>query len=356
MSNDNPKNNEQQEKGKENTPNENLANLPSSADESKTPAKPEVNQKTDRTLEKLKSKPTEEIKKKIHQDIKSRAFKYKTLSIIVSAILFLFLFGLSVAVSYYKNLTPPPDVNYIPKAEISLPSETPEEKFETTNWKTYSSDSLDFSFKYRPDLDIEESEDGYILQNNNKLEDYGSLFNASFRSLDNENNYTPKEYAEQQLCKEANSEAFCIDNVTENLKEYSNNNVIGIWTVYNLYENPITAVIFTNNSELYIFETSGETGENATKLGLETFDKILSTIEFTDNDVQGASTTYIPCINDNQEILSEVVQCEEVTEKSCLEYVDQFNYCMKSCLNIVDEDECKDICRPVCDTEPLEEI
>ena len=113
------------------------------------------------------------------------------------------------------------------------------------------------------------------------------MFSASLYFKENDKLQTPEQYAKNELCKDAivipsigSTKEYCLNLVNENIKNYENNNVKGIKTLYNLYENPTYTIIFTHENLIFIFVSSGETGSLPTELGIKTIDQILSTFKF----------------------------------------------------------------------------
>lgn len=155
-------------------------------------------------------------------------------------------------------------------------------------WPFYKSKNYNFSFKYRPDLEVEELEKRITLLYKGTLEPYDKLFHATVYIVDNPNNYTPQQYSETELCKDAikfpngtDTTNYCLNLVKDNMEDYKNNSVTGVKTQYNLYENPTVAIIFPFENKLILFLSSGETGGLPTEMGMQTIDQVLSTFQFS---------------------------------------------------------------------------
>jgi hypothetical protein len=318
-------------------------------------------------IEKLKSKPPEKVKEEIKKNYKSQFIKYKTLSIIVSIILFLTLFVLALVISYYKNQTPPPDVNYVPEAEIELPTDTQKGRDETSSWEKYQNKELGINIKLPTYIKIEEEEKKLTLVS----ESINCTTNATTDGKADTipvSNYLIEiikhNLIETAEYEDAWKEIFNFELSGNNDGEMSIGGTTGNYFFQGAESLYGRKAILIETSENTFFEINVYTPTLAYNCEKELIDsteqtkineKILSTIEFTESDVRGISTSSTPCINENQDILSEILQCEEINEKTCLEYIDQFEYCMESCLNVVSEEQCINICRPVCEAEVLKE-
>ncbi len=185
----------------------------------------------------------------------------------------------------YQQATTLPAPITTPLTKRGTPS--PQE-IDIKEWPVYKSSVYGFSFHYRPDLKIKEEEKHIFLGYDGELNPYDLLFGLSIYIVDNPLKINPETYATSELCKDAfrrpdlniDTTEYCQKLVTDNLEPYKNNNIDGIRTIYNLYENPMYTIIFPFKDKLMVLLSSGETGGGPTDLGKQTIDKILSTFAY----------------------------------------------------------------------------
>ena len=161
----------------------------------------------------------------------------------------------------------------------------------TASWKTYKNTDLGIEFLYRPDLSVKYDLSKNKVQifnskNNSPDVDSETFFVAELTPINIQ--YLPlKEYALNSQCGQMEAvfqETYnisCKELVQKSLQEYKNNQVVGV--KYKFFD--YVKVIFTNNDEVKYYEFSTWTEEGSdgpAKLGLKTFDQILSTFKFLD--------------------------------------------------------------------------
>lgn len=211
----------------------------------------------------------------------------------IALLVFLFLLLAAIVTYTFQNYQPEQEIVVTPTEPTTIPVPT------SSEWKTYVSEKYGFEFKYRPDLTIKEREGAIDLVYMGELEPYDKQFSASIYIIDNPHAYSPRSYAEKELCKDAiklegqDTTNYCLNLVKEHMEVYKKGEADGIKTQYNLYENPTQVIIFPFNKKLVLVMSSGETGGLPTALASETIDQILNSFQFIEEKETSTSRTKI---------------------------------------------------------------
>jgi len=174
---------------------------------------------------------------------------------------------------------------------------------EIANWKTYTNIQDGYSMKYRQDFVVTNRDTWTFFKSPIAAKGGGypdeDWFNLAISIKDNPNNQTALEYVNEyanstiteslkriptsavnpELRKFYDTRA---NNVRSSFKNYSNEIIEGAIGDTDGYENPNTAVIFSKNKKIYIFELLGgpNTGTPPTETAEKIFQQILSTFKF----------------------------------------------------------------------------
>jgi len=196
--------------------------------------------------------------------------------------LVLILFGVLIGI-FVSRFLPMPGTSVTP-AVTPTPIATADP---TADWKTYTTKT--FSFQYPNSLSVEKFENGEVIFTNRKG-DPESVW-LKLVVIPNKQNLTPVKYAQSKLCSDRINPnynepdrqeiiTYCQKNIkTESLNKPGLN---GVTTNYNFYENPISSTLIAGVNDFILFESTGETGNEASELSTLTLDQILSTFKFTD--------------------------------------------------------------------------
>lgn len=207
----------------------------------------------------------------------------------------LLLLFITTAVIAYQRSRPEQAarIEIIDDTPVPTSSLQSDEQNEIDGWKTYENEYYNFSLKYRPDLDVSFNEEynNLFLTSGLINDPYENNFNMSIQFLENEDGITPLQYFEER-CKDPELPEFlitdeavenCLSRLENTKEEYVVDGKSGIRAPIFDYEQGALLTVIPHNDYIIALHVggSGEAGSEPSKLAVETYDKILSTFEFT---------------------------------------------------------------------------
>jgi hypothetical protein len=285
-------------------------------------------------------------------------FSNRLFQICLTLVLLLTLFAATLFLSYFTVKKKQTEINkdVIPKSEIQLPANN---LAPMANWETYTNESQNISFKYPPDwikLDIEspvERETVIVrLQSPTVVENPVNPINywVTLHNRGPANGKTAKQITDEAIeLVRKNSSNLSDFEPDEREKLFLGGEEAELTSGFPSRMGHIN-VEFVHNDTRYTFSLSPYNlalHEWESAKYSHTFRQIISTFQFTDQKVQGVSTTF--CLETEQKMLEEISECESINEKKCQTLKKEFDSCLLSCLKDLRESSlCFAICKPVC--------
>jgi len=263
--------------------------------------------------------------------------------ILITTVSMLILFGTTVLISYLtvKLKNSSSSVPPASERETKIPEPQTEQTGEATDSKTYQfeksyeSSHLKFQIKHPVSWQVKEGSEGVEWYMNDSEQ---SIFAISWLNPDYV--YDVESVCRDDLCEKV------IEVVTKDQK-----------LTINILKPTTERLKSLDLPESYLFAEISNLDErvvptfSTNSLQLETFDQVISTFQFLDQEVKGIAVEVSEsCLERETGLLEEISECEIIDEHRCLYLKEEFDSCVLACEKDLENQMCLDICKPVCDS------